>query len=372
MHSAIRTSSLLLALLVAACGVGRSPAETSKADAIVGETALNAGTPEVALRLSDAALAKDPSDAEALTLRGQALTQLGRLGEARESLRKAVTIAPRNVRALLALGRVQLPVDPADAETDFEAALKQDSQNAAALNDLGIARDLLGHHADAEAAYRGAMAAQPTMAAAQVNLALCLAISGRGGEAIRLIHPLADAPEATRKIKEDYAAVLAMAGERDEARRILSTDLSADEVASALDVLTSARMAAAPEAVPPRQVASRDDLPMPAAQAPITRDDLPMPAQNASGGDGPSPSDHQPIVQLAALNSEEAAQDKWEELSRRFPALFGGRQPVYSQTVRDGHTFWRLRTTGFQDVAQAQSFCARVRTAGSGCTVYNS
>jgi hypothetical protein len=34
--------------------------------------------------------------------------------------------------------------------------------------------------------------------------------------------------------------------------------------------------------------------------------------------------------------------------------------------------FWRVRTAGFQDVAQAQSFCARVRTAGGGCTVFNS
>jgi Flp pilus assembly protein TadD len=358
----------LLALLVAACGTGQSPAATSKADAIVGETALNAGTPEVALRLSDAALAKDPSDAEALTLRGQALTQLGRLGEARESLQKAVAIAPRNPRALLALGRVQLPVDPAEAEVDFETALKQDSQNAAALNDLGIARDLQGHHADAEAAYRGAMAAQPTMVAAQVNLALCLAISGRGGEAIRLMQPLAAAPEATRKIKEDYAAVLAMAGERDEAQRILSTNLSANEVASALDVLTSARMAAAPEAP---QVASRGHPPMP-AQVPTGRYGVPIPAHVASAGDAPSASDHQPVVQLAALDSEEAAHDKWEELAKRFPALLGARQPIYSQTARDGHTFWRVRTTGFQDVAQAQSFCARVRTAGGACTVYNS
>jgi Flp pilus assembly protein TadD len=358
MHSAIRRSPLLLTLLVAACGIGRSPADTGKADAAVAEAALNAGTPEVALRLSDARLAKHPSDADALTRRGQALTELGQLGEARASLRKAVTIEPRNVRALLALGRVQLPVDPAEAEVVFESALKQDSQNAAALNDLGIARDLQGHHVDAEAAYRGAMASQPNMLAAQVNLALCLAIGGRGGEAIRLMQPLADAPEATRKIKEDYAAVLAMAGEREEARRILSTNLAANEVAAALDVLTSARAAAAPEAPPTPQVADRGDRT--------------LPAQVADRNDRPAASEHQAVVQLAALNSEEAAHDKWAELSTRFPALFGGRQPVYSQTERDGHMFWRVRTAGFQDVAQAQSFCARVRTAGGGCTVFNS
>jgi Flp pilus assembly protein TadD len=406
MHSVIRKLPLVLTLLVAACGIGRSPEDARKTDAALAEAALNAGTPEVALRLSDASLAKNPSDADALTRRGQALTELGQLGEARASLHKAVTIEPRNVRALLALGRVQLPIDPAGAEVDFESALKQDSQNAAALNDLGIARDLQGHHADAESAYRGAMASQPNMVAAQVNLALCLAIGGRGGEAIRLVQPLADAPEATRKIKEDYAAVLAMAGEREEARRILSTNLAANEVASALDVLTSARAAAAFEAPPTPQVADRSDVPVPAQVA--ARSNMPVPAQVAGHGDMPVPaqgadrsnmpapeqgadrsnmpvpaqiadrsempaaSEHQPVVQLAALNSEEAAHDKWAELSTRFPALFGGRQPVYTQAERDGHTFWRVRTTGFQDVAQAQSFCARVRTAGGACAVFNS
>ena len=92
----------------------------------------------------------------------------------------------------------------------------------------------------------------------------------------------------------------------------------------------------------------------------------------ASEVDVPGASAHQAVVQLAALDSEEAAHDKWAELSKRFPALLGDRQPVYIQAQRDGHTFWRVRTTGFQDVTQAQNFCARVRTAGGGCTVFSS
>jgi Flp pilus assembly protein TadD len=140
------------------------------------------------------------------------------------------------------LGRVQLPVDPAAAETTFNQVLGQESRNAAALNDLGIARDLLGRHGDAESAYRAALAASPDMSAAQVNLALCLAMRGKGPEAIRLLRPLAEDRSATRKVREDYAAVLAMAGERDEAERILSTDFGPEEVAPALDLLALGRV----------------------------------------------------------------------------------------------------------------------------------
>jgi Flp pilus assembly protein TadD len=236
--------SVILVVLVAMAGCSShdTPSPKARQEANVGEAALTAGNPDVALRLADETLTRDPGDAGALTRRGLALTALGRLGEARESLRQAVVGQPGSVVALLALGRVQLPVDPTAAEITFQAVLHQDPRNAAALNNLGIARDLQGHHGDAEEAFRAALAAAPDMTAAQVNLALCLAIRGRGAEAIGLLRPLADHPGATRKVREDYAAVLAMTGERDEAQRILGANMTASEIAPALEVLASARV----------------------------------------------------------------------------------------------------------------------------------
>jgi Flp pilus assembly protein TadD len=233
---------VLVALVLAGCGGGaRLPPDSTKLDANVSKLALDAGSPEVALRLTDDSLAKDPNDVEALTRRGQALTDLGRLDEARGVLRKAISIAPDNAAAVLAFGRVQLPVDPAEAATYFEAALKRDGGNAAALNDLGIARDLLGQHGEAEAAYRSALAIRPEMVGTRVNLALCLAIRGQTDAAIAMLRPLAGGADATRKIKQDYAAVLAMAGKRDEAQQVLSGDMAANEIAPALDVLALAK-----------------------------------------------------------------------------------------------------------------------------------
>jgi Flp pilus assembly protein TadD len=349
MHS-IRTFPLVLTLLLAACG-SHSADQARKEDDAVAQAALNAGTPAAALELADATLKKHPDDEDALIHRGLAMTELGRLDDARQTLRKAVTLQPRNEQALLALGRVQLPVDPADAEAHFESALKQDSVNAAALNDLGIARDLQGHHVDAEAAYHAAIAAQPNMTAPRVNLALCLAIQGKGDDAIRLVQPLAAAPEATPKVKQDYAAVLAMAGKREEAQNVLSANLPADEVARALDALTLARITPA------------SGTSVAEAQAP---------AQIVSSSDTPAASEQRvPTVQLGALDSQAAARDKWRQLSHRFPNLLSGKQPVFSQTERDGHTFWRVRTAGFANVAQAHSFCHRLHTAGDGCAVFD-
>jgi hypothetical protein len=78
---------------------------------------------------------------------------------------------------------------------------------------------------------------------------------------------------------------------------------------------------------------------------------------------------HQAMVQLAALSSEEAARNEWRELAKRFPALMNGKQPIFTHAERDGHSFWRLRTSGFADLAQARTFCDQVRQKGSGCSV---
>ncbi len=75
------------------------------------------------------------------------------------------------------------------------------------------------------------------------------------------------------------------------------------------------------------------------------------------------------MVQLAALSSEQAARDEWQRMTKRMPDLLGGRQPTYSRVEHDGHTFWRLRTAGFSDLAQAKAFCERVRAKGTGCAV---
>jgi len=74
-------------------------------------------------------------------------------------------------------------------------------------------------------------------------------------------------------------------------------------------------------------------------------------------------------VQLAALESEQAARSEWQRLSKRMPDLLGDRRPAVQRVERGGRTLFRLRMGGFADVAAAANFCAQVRTKGAGCAI---
>jgi SPOR domain len=75
------------------------------------------------------------------------------------------------------------------------------------------------------------------------------------------------------------------------------------------------------------------------------------------------------LVQLAAVHSEEAAMSEWQRLSHKYPDLLGNRQPEISKTEIGGKAYWRVRTSGFNDVAQATQFCDRIKTKGGGCSI---
>lgn len=122
--------------------------------------------------------------------------------------------------------------------------------------------------------------------------------------------------------------------------------------------------APAPVAAPTRIAANGLPLPPPAPpplQLAAASAVVPPPAD---AGTGPATQ-----VQLAALSSEQSALHAWQHLQTSFPALFGSRQPLVEKVQVDGHTFWRLRTGGFANIAEATHFCAAVRAAGSGCTI---
>jgi cell division protein FtsN len=85
-----------------------------------------------------------------------------------------------------------------------------------------------------------------------------------------------------------------------------------------------------------------------------------------------APSAGHMMVQLGALPTEQAAKDQWLLLQHRLPDLLHGRQPVVTRTEIGGHTWWRVRTGGFVDPAEAKGFCDRVRAKGEGCDVLRS
>ena len=74
-------------------------------------------------------------------------------------------------------------------------------------------------------------------------------------------------------------------------------------------------------------------------------------------------------VQLAALDSHDAADTEWGRLRHSHPRLFSGRKPDVEAADRDGRRIYRLRTGGFSSVAEAHAFCAQARAQRVACTL---
>ncbi|HUB10745.1 MAG TPA: tetratricopeptide repeat protein [Acetobacteraceae bacterium] len=315
----------------------------------VAQAALRGGSPQTALQIASHVLQTAPGNEAALVVQGDALTELGRVDDARISYTEALKSNPESVGGEIGLGRLDLSSDPAKAEALLLEALQRDPRNTTALNDLGVARDLRGNHAGAQTAYRQALGINPQDTAAEVNLALSMAMSGSAGEAVDMLRPLASAPGASRKMQHDLAAALTMAGNRPEAARILSADLSPAQVQQALDAYAAARSGGpAALAVTPPATESAIALAPPAATT--------SPVQ----------------VQLAAVPTQAAAQAAWQHLQQQMPTLVSGRQPVFVEVERNGQVFWRLRTGGFADEAQALAFCHQAQAAGAACALAGS
>ena len=76
-----------------------------------------------------------------------------------------------------------------------------------------------------------------------------------------------------------------------------------------------------------------------------------------------------PRVQLAAFTDEAAARTGWNALEKKAPDLLGGRAPEISRVQVAGHVMWRLRTGGFDSVAEATGFCGKMRAHGTDCAI---
>ncbi len=74
-------------------------------------------------------------------------------------------------------------------------------------------------------------------------------------------------------------------------------------------------------------------------------------------------------VQLAAFESEQAAEQDWGKMAEKMPSFFNGHAPVVQRAVLAGRTIYRLRTGGFPNLPAANAFCAEVRNKGGDCSI---
>jgi hypothetical protein len=117
---------------------------------------------------------------------------------------------------------------------------------------------------------------------------------------------------------------------------------------------------------PPQAAAQPTPQPTPQAAPPAA----PQAQAAAPAAAPPAPSGSGRIqVQLAAVPTEAAATAEWERLRRRMPDLLGNFRLSVSRGEREGQPFFRVRTGGFEDNAQARAFCDQVRARGGSCFV---
>ena len=142
----------------------------------------------------------------------------------------------------------------------------------------------------------------------------------------------------------------------------------APQMAALRAQIDAARQPAPPaQAAPPAQpLPPPAPTPLAAAAAPEPPPALTLqPAAHAAAGSGGAQ------VQLAAVETQQAAMSEWQRLAKKMPDLLSSRHPAVVRAQRDGKLLWRLRTGGFADIAQATQFCAKVRAEGGGCTLAN-
>ncbi len=74
-------------------------------------------------------------------------------------------------------------------------------------------------------------------------------------------------------------------------------------------------------------------------------------------------------IQLAAFESQRAAEQDWGKLAEKNPGLFDGHKPEVERATVAGRVVYRLRTAGFANIAAATAFCGKIRANGGDCSI---
>ncbi|RVV98815.1 SPOR domain-containing protein [Mesobaculum littorinae] len=112
-----------------------------------------------------------------------------------------------------------------------------------------------------------------------------------------------------------------------------------------------------------------------AKPAVLRAEDAPVAVQTVSAA-GPEVAEEVPadqiaagtrLVQLGAFDSAETARDQWQKISGRFDDFFVGKSRVVQRAESGGKIFYRLRATGFEDLADARRFCSALVAQQADC-----
>jgi Flp pilus assembly protein TadD len=224
-------TAAIMALTLSACSGFHSSEQAAKQPSLrVADAALASGAPELAIRIAEIILAKQPGDRDAMIARADALYALGQSTQSEAAFRAVLALDPTSVRARVGLGRTLTRSDPHAAEAEFLKAVAGEPDNVVALNNLGVVRDLQGRNSEAQEAYNRALTVSPESGDVRVNLGMSLALSGHRAEASQLLRGLAEEPGAAHLWRKELLAGLALAGDEPWAQRVLRAESAAGPV----------------------------------------------------------------------------------------------------------------------------------------------
>jgi putative PEP-CTERM system TPR-repeat lipoprotein len=173
-------------------------------------------------------LAKDPKNAEALVLLGNALANMKDAEGAVARVEEAIALDPSNARAYMNMGAVQNTLGrPDEAEAAYLRAVELDPKSATALVSLAAFYASTGRNGEAEETFRRAAALDPAHPLANRALATFYIASGRSAQAEPHLKILVDAEDVAAEFV--LAEVYLTTGRRGQAIDILTKRAAGDD-----------------------------------------------------------------------------------------------------------------------------------------------
>ncbi len=195
---------------------------------ILGEALTDLGRHGDALQAYSEAVRLHPTEPLYLTARAGALHRLGRLDEAETAYREALALGPRSVAAWNGLGVVLVERDrPAEGAQIFRTALEIEPA-AAARNNLGVALWAQGDRESALGVLDEAGRAEPTRPVFHRNLALALKDLDRSEEALAVFRQLVDMEPRSAEALADLGDALYAVGRTEDAEGAYRDALALD------------------------------------------------------------------------------------------------------------------------------------------------
>jgi len=167
-----------------------------------------------------------PADPVAGVRLAEALRQMGQFEQAAAVGQQVLVTQPRNVEAMLEIGRAQIARGQAFyGIAPLEQARTMAPNDWRPLSLLGVAYQQVSRSADARDAWSAALTLSPDNAEVLTNAAMALATSGDAPGAETLLRRAVLQPSATQKMRLNLAMVLGLQGKTGEAEQIIRREL---------------------------------------------------------------------------------------------------------------------------------------------------